>query len=573
MLRNSDIYKYQFQSLFNLVETQIGRTPIINENDDISEMPDKSRLLFDVGGLDFNIFKVYEGEYRYWVEIYILKIIESILYRNNIWFEDHYYGDCNEQYSIKVSYDRKLVEAFFLFDIVTEEPNRTEYDQLAKVLKNKVDNVDEINIFIFRDEISLLANSVNSNKDMNDNGFLKIYPLKEFFRIFFGEKEYDEFEMYANEFYEKCNSIISYKTVIVPTKKTLKAYKKKKEKMFVQTDYEDIKNKGLSGDISINDFKTVYKHFIEDKAYQIMLGHNDFADSFISAEWSYDVYKNAMGELELTGIISGYLKSIEQLLYSITKLHIGEGIKIRTMNDGYQYYSKSNEEIIDSTLGSLNEFVTSKHAKLAINAKVRDCINKAIQLWTKYQRNGYFHKHNLYSSDNKINEVRELTLYLYFLILGGIDLSEKQKEKLGINDYENDHHNIELSIDETLEKIVDWLKKIKEYDLKQESFGLWILISLFDNQIILDAMPLQNFDINCYKSDDAFIKFVDLKHTSKIPKIIFNTKLNDEKDAVNQIEKIINLIRKDNIDLCSNIGNIVISYGKTILLVNKKSEV
>lgn len=169
-----------------------------------------------------------------------------------------------------------------------------------------------------------------------------------------------------------------------------------------------------------------------------MVSSNDFADSFISAEWSYDVYYNAMGELELTGIIAGYLKSIEQLMYKIVRFHKNQGVKIKT-SEGFKPYTSDNEDIIDSTLWSLNYFLTSPQGKFAQSAKIRGCIYKAVDLWRQYQRNGYFHKHNLYAADNKISEVRELTLYLYFLILGGIHFSPEERSDLGVCEQAKSH--------------------------------------------------------------------------------------------------------------------------------------
>lgn len=135
---NSDIYEYQFTSLFDVARALIGKSAIFNSKKETDDFKiEKSSLLFDVAGIDFNILKSNEAEYRYWVELYILKIIENLLDRYEIGYEEKYYPETNEKHSIKISYEGKLVEAFFLFDIVSDQPWRTDYCNLGEVMKNK----------------------------------------------------------------------------------------------------------------------------------------------------------------------------------------------------------------------------------------------------------------------------------------------------------------------------------------------------------------------------------------------------------------------------------------------------
>lgn len=118
---NEDIYEYHFEELYKLVKSLIGKSAIKEEGEDELNIP-TSKLLFDVGGVDFNAFKAYETEYRCWVEVHVLKIIENILSRKGIWFEEHYYGDGTEQNSILLSPNGTRVEAFFFLIFLTRMP-------------------------------------------------------------------------------------------------------------------------------------------------------------------------------------------------------------------------------------------------------------------------------------------------------------------------------------------------------------------------------------------------------------------------------------------------------------------
>ena len=420
-----DIFQHQFKTLFNVIKTIIGRNTIFttDENCDLGgkEAANNSNLIFDIIGTDYKFLKAANNEYMYWVEVYIIKIIENMLERKGISFVECCYHDDNEPYSILYHTGEKTIEAYFLFDIMFNESGYTDYDKLAFVLKerSKGKEIDEINVYIFRDRISTdtIAWLFENELEGANKKFISITTLRNFFISLFAEKDYLTFEAYAKEFIIKCNCIISYKTVITPTANTMTAFRNKKQIMLRTVNYKAIADKGDSADLSSDEFIIVNKNYIDECRYTALSSSNDFAESFISAEWLYDVYSNSMGELELTGIIAGYLKSIEQLLYMIAQFRINKGIKIRTKNNQFIPYSSNVEDIIDSTLKSLNDFITSPKNNITVDKKIRGCIKKTVDVWRKYERNGYFHKHNLHQSDNKIDDVRQMTLFLYFLIL------------------------------------------------------------------------------------------------------------------------------------------------------------
>lgn len=56
---------------------------------------------------------------------------------------------------------------------------------------------------------------------------------------------------------------------------------------------------------------------------------------------------------------------------------------------------------------------------------------QAIDDWREKHRNGYFHRDNL-QSEAKVKEIRNQTLQLYFLILGGCKIKKEDFERLGI---------------------------------------------------------------------------------------------------------------------------------------------
>ena len=566
-----DIYQHHFNSLFQEVKGLIGNSTIAipDENEKDSDTIGQSSLLFDVAGPDYKFFKSQESNYRYWVEVYILKIIKNMLLRKGVFFQEKYHKGSKEQHSIIYNMGGKAIEAYFLFDLSYEEPNRSDYNIIAKALKDNSREAEEIHIYLLRDQIgmSTLAWLFNGNSDINEDGFVKVFTLQAFFSSFFGEEEYSIFLKYAKDFHTKCNHIISYKTVITPTKKTMTNFKALKEEMLRDKDFKTINASGVLGTLSDTEFERVRVSYLSNKMYYAMTSSNDFADSFISAEWSYDVYSKSMGELELTGIIAGYLKSVEQLLYMITRFHRDEGYDIKT-KEGYKPYTKENEEIIDSTLGSLNRFVTCYKARLAISSTIRQSIFNAVDLWTKYQRNGYFHKHNLYSKDNKIGEVRELTLYLYFLILGGIQFSSRERIKLGAIEKENiGSHS--LDADSLYDQFNAWLCDVFDYDLPCTVPGVWAMIAQSDNEWRMNAYILNEFHLEEFHNHGSryLSTVVEMSHTKDIP--FFSWRSNNDKktEAFHLIQDCLNRYYQNNRDNMKRLHAIVIGVGETDSLV------
>lgn len=574
-LTNEDIYEYQFTSLFKRVKSLIGRDTIrIYETQEeeqvdkeIDEIIGQSNLLFDVSGQDFKHFKTCESEYRYWVEVYVLKIIENLLNKSGVPFEEKYHSNCNEQHSIIYELDGKRIEAYFLYDIEYEEANRTDYDKIADVLSSEADGVEKIEIYIFRDHISMDTSAwlINASDERNADGFVEVMPVHCLFDTVFGEKEYDSFSKYASDFHDKCNNVISYKTVIVPTKRTLTAFKKKKSQMLKDMDYLAIAKKGQSGELSDIEFAKVKNSYFTKKMYTAMVSSNDFADSFVSAEWSYDVYYNAMGELELTSIIAGYLKSVEQLMYKIVRFHKDQGVKIKT-SEGYKPYTSDNEDIIDSTLWSLNNFLTSPQGKFAHSAKIRGCIYKAVDLWRQYQRNGYFHKDNLYAVDNKISEVRELTLYIYFLILGGIHFSEKERASLGVcGQKKSQNYNKKI----IYQDFKMWMNNILTFDVPAKIPGLWFLLDQYKKTWKAQPYLMKYFYIDDFENGEFEFTsdIIEMRHTRDMPAFILEFEGNNYNDASFKLLELFEKYRKENPQKMKQIGAIVLGLDEYTQLI------
>lgn len=149
------------------------------------------------------------------------------------------------------------------------------------------------------------------------------------------------------------------------------------------------------------------RYFLDEKFDEVFVGKSNFAKSFLTSEYLYKYFKkNPM--FDYTPIVSGYLKSIEQLLYSMC-LNYRNANKIRynlnTLND-YTEFIDNNSDMLRSNV--------QRRKKTIVN-----CLNS----YRIESRNKLFHKHYLDKWD-RVEQIRKNTIFLYVVLLGSVDLSK-----------------------------------------------------------------------------------------------------------------------------------------------------
>lgn len=173
----------------------------------------------------------------------------------------------------------------------------------------------------------------------------------------------------------------------------------------------------------ISDLKKLVETYFSEERYRTLFVCDDVRSSLLASEW---LYKNMISNgLEKTFLIAGYLKSVEQLLsFVIRNSNCGEGTRIGIAGRaGYVDVDIQSEEFSRATLGNLAYFMNSvAHREMflpGLRPRAIHSINCIIQQWINNERNGYFHRHNLDSTE-RVNSIRRRTYVLYFLILAAI---------------------------------------------------------------------------------------------------------------------------------------------------------
>lgn len=267
-------------------------------------------------------------------------------------------------------------------------------------------------------------------REKYDMSNLKTMLFEDFLLELFGVDELNLFKKVMITYKEEMHQAVGYQITEIFNPHNLATLKSELEQDILNFEYDRVKTDRFIEshsidsnyrDLNDSNFRKIKDLFLNQKRYKLLLGNSDFAKSFLTSEWLIKKYFS-LQEMDNTFIVAGYLKSIEQLLWSIIHI-IGQGRQIRGITIG-----NDNADDIDTTLGSLQHFIANyDNDDLFENVFgrsthfVMNYLRNQLSDWRKKYRNGYFHKHNLEDKE-RINAIRDETFFLYLLILGTISL-------------------------------------------------------------------------------------------------------------------------------------------------------
>lgn len=303
---------------------------------------------------------------------------------------------------------------------------------------------------------------IRDNKRYNEDGY-SIYAInvEDFFIDKFDKKEFDCFIKHLNIFIEESKEITGFQSIKVLSSMNFASLKTYEEKMLLEYDYVnhpyviiDENNKKIEKYLGLKDYRISNKiieeintNFIDEKLYKAMLGRNEYAESFLTSEWLYNSLVKRKN-FDYTSIISGYLKSIEQMLYKIVMLNINNNCIIAMRKEKEKLAKKSNINILyknnfpyinfndntieymDSSIGTF-EYFLRYNPKIFIDESLSETISLMVSCFRTECRNGYFHTHNL-KNEEIVRKTRENAIWLYFVLLGGISVCKRKNAELGI---------------------------------------------------------------------------------------------------------------------------------------------
>lgn len=149
------------------------------------------------------------------------------------------------------------------------------------------------------------------------------------------------------------------------------------------------------------------QNFLDSRFEYAFVGSSDFAKSYQTSEYLFRFFKdNTM--FDLTPVVSGYLKSIEQLLHSIYSNYLSANQIQRDL---------SNYTLSDYTEDFLKEEMVRRELK-----KTKSFIVSCLRSYRIECRNHLFHKDYLNNWD-QVEQIRRNTIFLYVILLGSVDVT------------------------------------------------------------------------------------------------------------------------------------------------------
>ena len=371
----------------------------------------------------------------------------------------------NTPFALYIAEDGKRVG--YRFSDLFEE----EYKQYNEILRDN----DLFKIVLLRTwdkEKSKLQILRENNSYRQDGLNLEAMTIEDFFVKHFSEKEFIVFRQYLQKYIDASRKIIGFKPLQFLSLMNLSSLKILDEKVLSDWDYEKYRYQIIDEEntqkekyrntsqlrFSHDLFSKIKKEAINNSFEKIMIGSANYAESFLTSEWLYHSIHDEK-HFDYTAIISGYLKSVEQLLYKIVMSNIDNNCKISLNNklykeakangismfknengnwlrlsnpkEKYKYIdlTHSQQKYMDNSTGTF-EFFLRYNPHVFIDRSLANPISNIISCFREECRNSYFHINNLNDWD-VVKKTRNNAIYIYFLLLGACKIGKDKLKSFG----------------------------------------------------------------------------------------------------------------------------------------------
>lgn len=389
---------------------------------------------------------------------------------------------------LTTSYVEAIEGRYFVEFVITFQEKHIGYrytniyyteDHLREMMEMK--NLDEVVVIDFSSDIqSAFLHPLNVPRGCNN--MIRKMTLKDFFCDFFSESEYYEYVTGARKAVEEAYKYVGKQTVTNLTLQSLPyflqtALRGINDFPYTATQYVPIKtpnNTAISwygtGTLAECDKRIINENFYNLKRFHALIGREDFAKSFITSEYLYQTLKDN-NRFDFTAIVTGYFKSIEQLLFLLLSIieidgHSGD-VWIQSKIPFSRVYRRyqgefrlnptntnktqvrvktGNGNFYDSSFAALVYMLQDYPSGWAVSDQAKNIISALLLIYSDECRNEHFHKENIYDIA-EVEDIRNKTYLLLYYVLGGYDFSiigQSENTLLGIidNSFENLYRKI-----------------------------------------------------------------------------------------------------------------------------------
>lgn len=386
-------------------------------------------------------------------------------------------------------------------------------DEIFDFFKEKY-SLDDINIICFDKVVK--------------NTFEHDISIQNFFKKYLSNNVWEYYYNGVFNAIKEAKILAGFTTVKNLTLRNLSDFKERKIEELKNWNFQDnsysFSKKAKEYSFNIQDKKKINSRFFGERMYQILVGKDDFAKCFITAEYLYENMKN-QNHFDYTSVVCGYLKSIENLLYMFFRSS-GDDIGLRYSEWNKEKFDNSkSKDIIEIKDNSYkeNSIVVLKKTKNKY-IELKDLINKIFydeKYWylskegrillndilDDYRsscRNEHFHIDNIYTED-EVDRIRKNTWLCLYYLLGGVKLLNN----FSLDFYNEEYNKIYKAIMKIPRSVKNYLICFGEKEFKairpyfnvettyDEESGLvatplrFILVNDFDE---VDLTQVYNFD-------------------------------------------------------------------------------
>lgn len=388
---------------------------------------------------------------------------------------------CEWQYihpQLAYSYVEEIEKQFPIEFVIVSNGIRTGYRYTnlygrAERIKKIFDNAQLDRLVILDFSSPELSTFVHENGILSLEHIMRTsrQTIEEFFSIYFSLEEYRVYLTCVQEAVQEAYEYAGLQTIPNLSAQYLPR--------FIETVMEDIKNNRVSGNtysnirptsalkrdqrnrlndqnnvITASDVATMEQNFYDNQRYLSLCGTEPYARSFITSEYLYGTLsKNNI--FDYTAIVTGYLKSIEQLLDKFMHIALtraqeplwikknnrfNQSLQIQNPFNGRRAphipLTQGNEPYFDTTFSPLVNLLDDYKNGWTISSGAVNRITTYLSIYCDECRNQHFHKDNI-SSIQEVEKIRHNTYLLLFWLIGGFRISnnnEEVKAILGIPD-------------------------------------------------------------------------------------------------------------------------------------------
>lgn len=284
----------------------------------------------------------------------------------------------------------------------------------------------------------------NRNEDEGDpTRGTGVYSLKQFFELFFPKDEYGVFREYFSKVTAMARGYFGYTVVKNLGLNAAHLFRKEVARELNAFAYERTTSRGK---LSVEQRAYLDEQYFKRGASEALTGASDFASSFMTAEWLFQSLRDGR-QVDLSPIVMDYYKSVEQFMFQFLGRHTndidGGSREVYVLKKKYLPLT-SQEMLVENksniTLSGLIGFFGHWNKRGCLERRNKDLLREGISEETyelinyaldeiPTDRNGYFHKDNLYTWEDVVN-ARSKTLFIFYLLLGAYRYSESDMKAL-----------------------------------------------------------------------------------------------------------------------------------------------